>query len=62
MKSSKNLAGGAHIDLPLQSQYIKETLRKALQELGQFDKGILRQQRFDKFRKIGEYMDENERT
>ncbi|MGE7766812.1 acetyl-CoA carboxylase carboxyltransferase subunit alpha [Peribacillus sp. NPDC096540] len=54
----KEPAGGAHIDLPLQSQYIKETLRKALQELGQLDKEILRQQRFDKFRKIGEYMDE----
>ncbi|MFJ7684879.1 acetyl-CoA carboxylase carboxyltransferase subunit alpha [Peribacillus butanolivorans] len=51
-------AGGAHIDLPLQSQYIKETLRKALQELGQLDNGIIRQQRFDKFRKIGVYMDE----
>lgn len=54
----KEPVGGAHIDLPLQSQYIQETLRKALQELGHLDKGILRQQRYDKFRKIGEYMDE----
>jgi acetyl-CoA carboxylase carboxyl transferase subunit alpha len=54
----KEPVGGAHIDLPLQSQYIKETLRKALQELGQLDKDMLRQQRFDKFRKIGEYVEE----
>ncbi|MGE7759601.1 acetyl-CoA carboxylase carboxyltransferase subunit alpha [Peribacillus sp. NPDC097895] len=54
----KEPVGGAHKDLPLQSQYIKQTLRKALQELGHLDKGILRQQRYDKFRKIGEYMDE----
>ncbi|WP_375089290.1 acetyl-CoA carboxylase carboxyltransferase subunit alpha [Peribacillus sp. RS7] len=54
----KEPVGGAHIDLPLQSHYIQETLRKALQELGHLDKGILRQQRYDKFRKIGEYMDE----
>lgn len=53
----KEPVGGAHIDIPLQSQFIKETLRKALQELGQLDKGILRQQRFDKFRKIGVYME-----
>ncbi|WP_260288083.1 acetyl-CoA carboxylase carboxyltransferase subunit alpha [Peribacillus aracenensis] len=54
----KEPVGGAHIDIPLQSHFIKETLRKALQELGQLDKGILRQQRFDKFRKIGEYIEE----
>ncbi|MDW7614346.1 acetyl-CoA carboxylase carboxyltransferase subunit alpha [Peribacillus simplex] len=54
----KEPVGGAHIDIPLQSHFIKETLRKALQELGQLDKGNLRQQRFDKFRKIGEFMEE----
>ncbi|MCK1991180.1 acetyl-CoA carboxylase carboxyltransferase subunit alpha [Peribacillus muralis] len=54
----KKPVGGAHIDLPLQSQYIKASLRKALQELGSLDNGMIRQQRFDKFRKIGVYMEE----
>ncbi|WP_057912698.1 acetyl-CoA carboxylase carboxyltransferase subunit alpha [Peribacillus muralis] len=54
----KEPVGGAHIDLPLQSQYIKASLRKALQELGSLDNGMIRQQRFDKFRKIGVYMEE----
>ncbi|GGD74102.1 acetyl-CoA carboxylase carboxyltransferase subunit alpha [Paenibacillus nasutitermitis] len=47
--------GGAHHDLAVQSESIKEAVWRHLQELGAMNAEQLIQDRYEKFRKIGEY-------
>jgi acetyl-CoA carboxylase carboxyl transferase subunit alpha len=47
--------GGAHTDIQAQSAFIKETILKALKELSNMNPDELKQDRYDKFRKIGSY-------
>lgn len=48
-------SGGAHKDMEQQSTYIKNTLRKALHDLSSMGSKELIEQRYEKFRKIGEF-------
>lgn len=51
----KEVRGGAHRDAEKQAQYIDEVLEKALIELCSLSKEQLLQQRYEKYRKIGVY-------
>lgn len=48
--------GGAHLNIAAQSEYIDISIEKHLNELMQLDKQALKNQRYDKFRKIGSAM------
>ena len=48
--------GGAHLNIAAQSEYIDISIEKHLNELMQLDKQALKNQRYDKFRKIGSVM------
>lgn len=47
--------GGAQMDLKLQSSYIKKTLKESLNELSSLSEQDLIEQRYEKFRQIGEF-------
>ncbi|MFP3727474.1 acetyl-CoA carboxylase carboxyltransferase subunit alpha [Priestia filamentosa] len=47
--------GGAHTDMEQQATYMRNILRKSLQELSSLDSSALMEQRYEKFRKIGEF-------
>ncbi len=49
--------GGAHVDPQLSAQKIKEQLIVALQKLSNEDKDILLQNRYNKFRKMGKFIE-----
>lgn len=48
--------GGAHLNIAAQSEHIDISIEKHLNELMQLDKQALKNQRYDKFRKIGSAM------
>ncbi|RAI82231.1 acetyl-CoA carboxylase carboxyl transferase subunit alpha [Macrococcoides goetzii] len=48
--------GGAHLNIAAQSEHIDISIEKHLNELMQLDKQALKNQRYDKFRKIGSVM------
>jgi acetyl-CoA carboxylase carboxyl transferase subunit alpha len=48
--------GGAHHSLEVQAGHIRETLQQALAELAGLSQDELREQRYRKFRNIGEYV------
>ncbi|MFC6117237.1 acetyl-CoA carboxylase carboxyl transferase subunit alpha [Macrococcoides bohemicum] len=48
--------GGAHLNIAAQSEHIDVSIEKHLNELMQLDKQALKNQRYDKFRKIGSAM------
>lgn len=48
--------GGAHLNIAAQSEYIDISIEKHLNELLQLDKQALKNQRYNKFRKIGSSM------
>lgn len=49
--------GGAHKDVQSQSQFVKQTLKDALNELNYLTSEQLVENRYDKFRKIGEFLE-----
>lgn len=50
--------GGAHKDVKAQSEMLKQTLQEALTELATLSPDELVENRYNKFRKIGEYIEE----
>ncbi|RUL56422.1 MULTISPECIES: acetyl-CoA carboxylase carboxyl transferase subunit alpha [Lysinibacillus] len=51
------VAGGAHRDLQAQSAFLKDVLANALQQLSTLTETELVESRYDKFRKIGQYIE-----
>lgn len=51
------VAGGAHRDVQAQAQYLKECLINSLSELSALSEEQLIENRYEKFRKIGEYIE-----
>jgi len=47
--------GGAHTDIPLQASFIREAIRNALYELGEEEPESIIEQRYEKYRQIGEF-------
>ncbi len=53
------IRGGAHRNIENQARRIEEVIQKALAELINKDKEILLEERFDKYKKIGDYTELN---
>ncbi|WP_101844629.1 acetyl-CoA carboxylase carboxyl transferase subunit alpha [Halobacillus sp. Marseille-P3879] len=53
------IRGGAHRNIESQARRIEEVIQKALAELINKDKEILLEERFDKYKKIGDYTELN---
>ncbi|RHW33475.1 acetyl-CoA carboxylase carboxyl transferase subunit alpha [Lysinibacillus yapensis] len=51
------VAGGAHRDVQAQANYLKDCLHKSLSELNTLSEQELIESRYDKFRKIGEFIE-----
>lgn len=49
--------GGAHKDVKAQSEFVRQTLKDALNELNYLSSDELVENRYNKFRKIGEYIE-----
>lgn len=54
------VAGGAHRDIHVQATSLKECLEKALEELNALSEEELIEDRYNKFRKIGQFIEEDE--
>ncbi|MBD8026240.1 acetyl-CoA carboxylase carboxyl transferase subunit alpha [Ureibacillus sp. Re31] len=54
------VAGGAHRDIHVQATSLKECLEKALKELNALSEEELIEDRYNKFRKIGQFIEEDE--